>query len=84
MSPVTVPLSVHAIATFLFSSEVPVATLDEAGLRDALATEFARCGCNLARAEADVWTEFGAYPETAAAHMRDCIIVASRLAGVAP
>ena len=80
--PVTVPLSVHAAATLLFSSEVPVEVLNGADLRDVIAAEFARCGCNLARAEAEVAFEYGEHPETAAAHMCACIIAASRLAGV--
>ena len=84
MSPVTVPLSVHAIATFLFSSEAPVEALDGTGLREVVAAEFVRCGCNLARAEAAVAFEYGDHPDTAAAHMCACIIAASRLAGVTP
>lgn len=80
----TVQLSVHAAATLLFSCEKAVEAMNGEDLRKAIQAEFARCGCNLARAEADVWAEFGQYPETAAAHMRSCVIVASRLLGVAP
>ena len=82
-TPLMVPLSVHAGATFLFSSQARgIEALDGTGLRNVIAAEFVRCGCNLARAEADVALEFGDHPDTAAAHMRTCIIAASRLLGV--
>lgn len=82
--PVMVPLSALAVATLLFASEVPVEALNEPDLRDVVTAQFVRCGCNLSRAEADVAYEYGEHPETAAAHMRSCVIAASRLLGVAP
>jgi hypothetical protein len=81
-APVTVPLDVRAAATLLFASEVAVEALNGADLRDVLAAEFTRRGCDLSGAVAEVAYEYGEHPETAAAHMQTCVIVASRLAGV--
>lgn len=89
MTAFTLPAGVdtRAATALLFSSEARAEVFSLVSAEDLCAivcAEYARCGGNLDAALADMWFELAQYPETAPRHYNDCVIAASRLAGVRP